>query len=241
MNSFLNWEQFWQEWRNKEAANEEDLFFQVGLTVDKKPIEKEAFDEICDSISDALALNSSDILAELCCGNGLITCVLKDRVRHIYATDFAAHLIKAAKEFKSAPNITYICNNVFDFLEYIKDTVASAPTKYLMSNALAYFTPDDLKRILLLIMDITAGQPFLFYLKGVPNDKLKWNFYNTEERRQKYLHNMSDGNFTNDGMGRWWHPEEIAAICQELNLKSEFWNSEQQLTGFRMDIKLSRD
>ena len=241
MNSSLNWEQFWQEWRNKEAANEEDLFFQVGLTVDKKPIEKEAFDEICDSIADALALNSADILAELCCGNGLITYELKDRVSRIYATDFAKHLIKAAKEFKSAPNITYTQNNAFEFLENIKNNSDATPDKYLMSNALAYFSPADLKKILLLIVEISSGKPFLFYLKGVPDDNQKWNFYNTEERKLKYLHNVATGNFTNEGMGRWWKQEEIAAICNELNLNYQVWNSDQHVTGFRMDIKISRD
>ncbi len=241
MNSSLSWEQFWQEWRNKEAANEEDLYFQVGLTVNQKPIEKVDFDEIYKSISDALALSSDDILAELCCGNGLITYELKDHVKQIYATDFAGHLIKAAKELKSAPNITYTRNNVFDFLENIKNSGDAVPYKYLMSNALVYFTPADLKRILSLIIEITAGKPFLFYLKGVPNDQHKWNFYNTEERKQKYLQNIATGNFTNDGMGRWWQSEEIADLCKELNLKCEVWNADPQFSGFRMDIKISSE
>jgi len=42
-------------------------------------------------------------------------------------------------------------------------------------------------------------------------------------------------------MGRWWKQEEIAAICNELNLNYQVWNSDQHVTGFRMDIKISRD
>src|SRR6185437_14874785 len=122
MEQDVNWEKFWQEWRNKDAENEDDLYFQVGLTINKKPMEKEEFDAINESIAENLSLNTNDILAELCCGNGLTTYELKDKVKQIFATDFSEHLLKAANEFKSAPNIIYNSGSVFDFLENFKDT-----------------------------------------------------------------------------------------------------------------------
>ena len=237
MDNENNWENFWQEWRNNEVKQEEDLYFQVGLTVNKKPIDKEAFDLINKSIVDGLALNKEDILVEFCCGNGLTTFELKDKVKQIIATDFAAHLINTAKQFKSAPNITYNLGNVFEFLENFNDNWQVHPNKYLMNNSLAYFTPQELENIFTNIIRI-AGDGFVFLVRGVPNDLLKWNFYNTEERKLKYFENQKTGS-TNDGLGRWWAPDEIKDICNKLNLKCDIRDQPAQISNYRMDIVIT--
>lgn len=235
----VNWEKFWQEWRNKDAENEDDLFFQVGLTINKKPMEKEAIDLINQSIEDHLKLNGADTLVELCCGNGLTTFVLKDKVKQVHATDFSAHLIKAAKEFKSAHNITYNFAAVTDFLEHFKEHTDDVPTKYLMNNSLAYFTPEELHKILSLIVRI-SGEHFLFLIRGIPNDLLKWNYYNTEERRKRYEECVATGDKTNDGLGRWWSPMEIQDLCNSLGLQFTHLESNLPMSEYRMDVLISK-
>lgn len=239
MENINSWQDFWQEWRNKEAESEDDLFFQVGLTINKKPIDKQAFDLINRSIIDDLRLRSGDILVEFCCGNGLTTFELKDKVKQIIATDFSAHLIRAAQKFKSAPNITYNLGSVFEFLADFKNKWTIHPNKYLMNNSLGYFSPEELRQILSGICDISDG-PFLFLLRGIPNDLQKWNYYNTEERRKKYEEWTAAGNFTNDGMGRWWSPEEIGEICSSFGLQYDLCNKEILMSDYRMDVIISR-
>lgn len=238
MSNFYDWENFWKNWRNKQVENEEDLYFQVGKTINKKPVEKEIFDLINRHIMDVLDLTPNDTLVELCCGNGLCTYEFKDSARQIMAVDFAPHLIEAAKKFKSAPNITYALGDVFTFLSTFNEHWDVHPTKFLMNDSLAYFTPDDLGKMLSSIIRISGGN-FAFLLRGVPNDQLKWNFYNTEERKQRYLENKAKGDETNDGLGRWWSPDEVHALCDSLGLSGIVSNQAPPISDYRMDILIS--
>jgi SAM-dependent methyltransferase len=228
-----NWENFWKEWRTKTVETEEDLYFQVGKTINKKPIEKEIFNGLTRKITNLLRLTSSDILVELCCGNGLSTYELKDYVKKIIAVDFSPHLIETAIKYKSADNISYVLMGVFDFLEHYEWDVL--PSKFLMNDSLAYFNPEDLKKMLSYISDLSKGD-FIFLLTGAPNDDLKYKFYNTDERRQMYLENIANGDTTNSGLGRWWKPEEIKEIISLAGLNCTIQNQPIDVSNYRMDI-----
>jgi hypothetical protein len=235
MENTNNWESFWRGWRTKDVQTEDDLYFQVGRTTQQKPMKKELFDMVNKDIIDVLALTENDILVDLCCGNGLCTYEFRDVVQQIIAVDFAPQMIETAKKYKAAPNITYCLDNIFEFLEAFNNNWNCCPTKFLMNGGLPYFTAEELKTILVNIKKISNGN-FISFFTIVPNELLKWNFYNTEERKQKYLENVATGNFINDGIGRWWAPSEIEEICASLTLKCIIRNQAPPLSDYRMDI-----
>ncbi len=230
-----NWEDFWKSWRSKKIENDDDLYFQVGRTTNQKPSPKEIFDFQNQDIRNALSLNQDDVLVDLCCGNGLCTYEFRDQVKQIIAVDFAPGMIDAARQFKSASNITYCLGGVIEFLAHFNKNHDVHATKFSMNGGLPYFTPDELKTILGLIKIISGGE-FISIFTIVPNELLKWNYYNTEERKQKYLKNIATGNFINDGIGRWWHPDEIEEICTALGLECVVNNQPPFISNFRMDI-----
>ena len=85
-----------------------------------------------------------------------------------------------------------------------------------MNDSLAYFSTGDLELMLTNILRLSRN--FTFLSRGVPNDVLKWNYYNTEERKQVYLTNLANGNTTNDGLGKWWHPDEIKDRLRKVRI-----------------------
>lgn len=240
MDSIDNWRQYWDNYlQNKygknEVATDDDLFFQVARTVQKKPIGKEVFEAIVGNIIDDLELSANDVLVDFCCGNGLFTFELKDHVSRIIGIDFSKNIIDTARKLKSDPKITYLTGSATDFLENFSSNVPGVvPNKYLMNDSLAYFKPADLKQMLEQIK--TISPVFTFVLRGVPNDTLKWNFYNTEERKQVYYSNLAKGDEKNDGLGNWWKPEDIESICRDLGLKCTIRNQVPPVSDYRMDI-----
>jgi SAM-dependent methyltransferase len=238
MEQFTNWEKFWQEWHRKEVESEADLYYQVAKTINKEPIRKEIFDLINKNICEILTLNKNENLVEFCCGNGLCTFEFSKVAGQVVAVDYSQHLIETARKHKSAPNIIYRLANICDFLDSFKSEFGFQPRRYLMNDALAYFETADLERILKSIISISSPD-FRFLIRGVPNDELKWNFYNTEERKQKYLDGVANGDFTNAGMGRWWKPGEIEAVCSALQLKCTISNQVPPISDYRMDILIS--
>jgi len=240
-----NWQEFWDKfllnrYGKEEAQTEDDLFLQVARTVNRKPIEKNVFDTIITQIIDDLSLSREDILVDFCCGNGLFTYELKDKVRQIIGVDFSQNMLDSAHRYKSAENISYCLGSVAGYMKTFKrDWPGTMPGKYLMNDSLAYFSAAGLEGLLTDILAIAKG--FTFLTRGVPNDDLKWNYYNTEERKQLYYANIAKGDFSNDGLGSWWKPGDILAICTKLDLKCIIRNQELPLSDYRMDVVISNN
>ena len=227
MHQKIDWQSFWNSYRTIEAQQEADLFFQVGKTVNKLPISYDIFTKMVENIVQSLKLTKKDILLELCCGNGLLTYPLSNFSRFVYAFDFAKQMIDNAKRFKNNENINYTVGdakaNFFELFEFVE-----MPNKFLINDSLAYFTADDLQTILATILENSKN--FSFYITGIPCEELKWNFYNTEERKKTYLSDVENGDSYNNGMGKWWSIEELKQLALAhgleciIEMPSKFYN-----------------
>ncbi len=233
-----NWQEFWDNYRIGAASSDADLFVQVGQTIDGKPIPEAMFQKMVKEVAERLNLNDHDYLLDLCCGNGLFSYVLAPLVDRVTAVDFAAHLIADAMRLKLRSNIRYQVGDVSAPIEELVDDDAY-PTKVLMNYSLAYFDPAGLDKILGNLLEYMKGRPFTFLLTGIPNDELKWNFYNTPERKARHAENQSQRSNLNDGMGRWWSEVEIKAICLERGLKVDTLNHSQEISNYRMSALIS--
>ena len=244
MDKFNNWQDFWDKfllnrYGKEEVQTEDDLYFQVARTVNRKPVTKEVFDRIIEQIIEYLDLLPGDILVDFCCGNGLFTFELSGKVKQIIGVDFSQNIIDTANKFKAALNVSYCLGSVVDYMNTFKESWPGIqPGKYLMNDSLAYFSGADLEKMLISVSDVS--EKFTFLLRGVPNEELKWNYYNTPERKQFYHDLVAKGDLTNDGLGSWWQPEEISGICAKLNLKCLVRNQEPLLSDYRMDIIISK-
>jgi predicted TPR repeat methyltransferase len=181
----VTWKSFWKSYRKTKVANEEDLFFEVGKTVNQQPISEAAFQLSIDLIIRGLQLSRHDTVLELCCGNGLMTRRLAPLVAEIQAVDFAEHLIANARKFSPKANVSYICADAVAYLNELASSKTFVPSKILLGDALCYFEPTDLSEMLQATIKLT-GNRFIFLASGIPCDELKWNFYNTPGRVKRY-------------------------------------------------------
>lgn len=233
--SASDWRNFWNSYRKGEGTSEKDLFVEVGKTVQGKPIARAQFEQIIARIGNLLRLSPNDKLLELCCGNGLMTRALAPRVAEIEAVDFSEHLIAHARERTKETNVRYFCAEVLERLNRLIEARNFVPTKILLGDALAYFEPGALRSMLELIAGLTTGE-FLFLATNVPCDELKWNFYNTPDRKQRYAENQRQPSNTNDGLGRWWKKEELQRAGEELGIEATLFDQQVALSEYRIDV-----
>ena len=70
MENIVNkWKVFFQDYRMVDINDDNDLLYQVGLTVGGKPISEQQFQELIESVVVNLELRKGDCLVDLCCGN----------------------------------------------------------------------------------------------------------------------------------------------------------------------------
>ncbi len=234
-----NWQRFWSNYRNEVVMSEDDLFIQAAQTINRLPIPKDMFDMMVTEIIRALNLQNNDHLVDICCGNGLLSYELAPHVSRITAVDFVPRMIANAKRFKTRANITYKIGAATDPFPTLFDS-GTKPNKFLMNDSLAYFEPAELGRMLGNAIEYMRGQQFAFLLTGIPNDALKWDFYDTPERKARYVESEKSPDTTHDGLGRWWHASEIEMICQTCGLRVEISDQPLFISNYRMNALITQ-
>ncbi|MCD9124381.1 methyltransferase domain-containing protein [Luteimonas fraxinea] len=232
-----DWRLFWSSYRRSESVESGNLLRQVGRTVQNVPISDEAVVLLVERIAAALDLQSEDTLLDLCCGNGAITSRLARRVNHVVAVDFAPHLIETARLRSAVENVDYLVDDATKPASELLGREHSA-RKFLMNAALAYFRPRQLEDIVGGIVAHVKGERFRFHLTDVPDESLKWNFYDTPERRARFEANAAVVDGLNDGLGRWWELAEIEAVAEKFGLVVTVIDQPRALSNYRMDVTL---
>lgn len=231
----IDWRSYWNSYRKGTIRNEGDLFIEVGKTVEGRPISREQFQRMMERIVGLLQLSPNDKLLELCCGNGLMTRALAPRVAEIEAVDFSDHLIAHACAVTKENNVRYCCADALEHLERLIESRRFVPNRILLGDALAYFDPAELRLLLERVLLLTNAE-FLFLASNVPFDRLKWNFYNTLERKQRYLENQRRGDGANDGLGRWWSADELRRAGDEVRIEVTIIDQPETLSDYRVDV-----
>ncbi|MTD32873.1 class I SAM-dependent methyltransferase [Paludibacterium denitrificans] len=133
------------KWDYKEYPKtlaEDDVWGQVRRTVNGKAVSEEQIQLIVHAIVDGLALNSSDALVDIACGNGALSNRLLPYCGKLYGTDASEYLIDIAKKKFSVPERAVY--EVGDVANYVR--IESQPERFskaLCYGSFSYFSRDD--------------------------------------------------------------------------------------------------
>ena len=226
----LNWEKFWNT--KPGTFDKSDYFRQVGKTLHGQPLSQSQFDFMISEILQRLNLKPDDNLLDLCCGNGIITNELAKYCKEVVGIDFSRPLIEIANRDHSRTNVGYRCASLLKL-----DTTTLAPMRFnkvLMYDALENFRKSDLPLILKKIVSMTA-EPRLILIGGVPRQAKKFNFYNTFEKRLRYLLRRI---VNKELIGTWWTEDDFRHASESLSLKCSFHDQSEGLynRNIRFDI-----
>lgn len=237
----MNWENFWKNYRPVKIKTDSDLLYQVGKTIAGGSINSDQLDEIANSIIALLDLKDSDILLDLCCGNGVLTYKLSKRVKKVIAIDFSEQMIINARKYKNTSNIGYYIEDIKKIKIGSEYLDGQNINKVLLYDGLAYFTSDELKDLLKKLNDDMSAKDVKILLGSVLDKNKKWMFYNTFMRKLNYLlmHKLLG---MNKGLGKWWSENEIRNICDDIKIRSTFFqqNTIFYTSHYRMDVVIER-
>lgn len=204
-------------WRQRIAGSDADLAVElreVGKTVMGEPISEEQLSAIVASICEALHLTKDDEIADLGCGNGLITARVSPHVRRIAGFDISEGLISAARRRHGSDSATFetadICT--LDFSAAAQRNVS----KVYLYEVTQHLTTDEFA--LVLSNAFERGAVSSLFSGSMPDAERLQNFYNTPERMALYRRNVAANR---EQIGHWWHLSEIEKIATAIGLRME--------------------
>ncbi|MBP6546607.1 MAG: class I SAM-dependent methyltransferase [Phenylobacterium sp.] len=227
-----------RDWRGHWDAGAplpEDALAQVGRTVGGKPIAAEQMDRLTAAIEDALDLQATDVLADLCCGNGLITVRLARLCAAVVGIDYSRELIAVARRDYAASNITYVQRSA----EAIgpEDFPPPGLNKVVMNQGLQYFDEAMLRRLLAHI-EACAGRGMTLFLTDIPDAALLRAFYDTPERWAEFERRRAAGQ---EALGTWWSRDDLRAVLEEYGYAVDFRVDPGRFTAhYRFDLLATR-
>ena len=217
-------------WDGGEALPE-DVLAQVGRTVGGKPIDSAQMDRLVGAIEDALDLRAGDVLADLCCGNGLITVRLAKACAAVVGIDYSHDLIAVARRDYAAPSITY----------HQRSAEALAPgdfptpglNKVVMNQGLQYFD-EAMLRGLLANIDACAWRGMALFFTDVPDVALIRAFYDTPDRWAAFERARAAGQ---EALGTWWSRDHLRGVLEDFGYGVEFRVDPERFTAhYRFDV-----
>lgn len=236
----MEWQKFFQTYRLLEVNNDSDLLYQVGASVNGKPISAVQFAAMVKDIEAKLGLKQDDVVIDLCCGNGVLTFEIAKHVQCVIGIDGSAAYINNAQKFKSSRNIKYVLSDITDFDNIKRQLDNAACTKVIFYASLAYFEPAQLIQILRFIHCVSAVECSVL-IGSILDKSRKFKYFNTIKRRFHYFVNYVI--LRKDlGLGRWWSKKELKRIAYMCNFFIDFTNQNKLLhtAHYRYDILLKK-
>lgn len=206
------------------------LFAQVGKTIHGQDLPQEQLDLIVESAVEGLQIDENDVLADLCCGNGLVTERLAKHCHQVIGIDYSNGLIDVARR-NAGTNVRYVHANALEMnWRQLPDV-----TKVVMNEALQHFSRQQLDQLLAGFSQLPAGTRV--YIGGIPDREKLRDYYDTDEKYAFYLQREREGR---PHMGHWWLRQDIldAAAAQRLAVTIRPQKPEMITAYYRFDVLL---
>ena len=183
---------------------------QVGKTVMGQPVEPHHLDVIVDAIATEIELKPKDVVADLGCGNGVITERVAARVAQAVGIDVSEPLLEAARANHAGSNCTYHAGDVAKLGPFPVEGV----TKAYSYEVLQHLSTQEARAMLQALVE-QLGDDLMFFAGSIPERARLRAFYNTPERWAYYKQHMAQGA---EQIGHWWERDELVALCDEFGL-----------------------
>lgn len=195
-----------------------------------RPIDSAQIDRLVAAIEEALDLQPQDVLADLCCGNGLVTVRLAQRCAAVVGIDYSRELIAVARRDFAAENVRYHQRSA----EEIGPGDFPAPgLNKVVNQGLQYFD-EAMQRGLLVNIEACARRGTRLVFTDVPDVALLAAFYDAPERWAEFERRRAAGQ---EALGTWWSRDLLRGVLEDSGYAVDFRVDAGRFTAhYRFDV-----
>ena len=223
---------YWkQHYKNHFCSHPKSPLQQVGKTVNGQVVNDYQLQLIASNIKASLLLDKVDCLADLGCGNGVLTSRLSEEAKCVKGFDFTEDLLNYAMEHHSAENIVYHCLDI----TRVDSKRLKEVDKLFMYEVLQHLSMIDFRQLLGQLERLRKNTPF--FIGGIPDKERIRRFYDTDE---KYAYYQRCEKQAEPHLGRWWFETELSMVSEEFGWKLLRLNQPKDLytSHYRFDALL---
>lgn len=217
-----DWRGYWSEVEPLASSDLEDALKQVGKTRMGVPVGPEQLDLILEAIADALALETTDHVVDLGCGNGIVSERIASQVESVLGVDVSPQLVNDAQSFRATESLQFVLGDFTDkrlLSEWPGARETGVTWKWYAYEVIQHLSPLELKTFLTTVATKVrsekTGPPksLQLFLGSIPDRTRIHDFYDTPERWNFYKRNLAAGK---EQIGTWWTPEELHSLAAEV-------------------------
>lgn len=190
----------------------DDYWGQVRRTVNGQPIPDEQIELIVESMREALQLESTDRLLDLCCGNGALSSRWFAQCAGGLGVDDSEPLIQVAlADFAKPPREEYLLASVLDFARTPEEFGDVGGIEKAICFASLQYLPRE--RVRLWLADLRRGMPKLKRLViGNLPDRERVDAF-AEAGAELPLDDPDSA------LGCWWRPDELKLLADRAGYR----------------------
>ena len=226
--------QYWKSYYDINAVKfAHSLMKQVDRTINGVEEQQSEIDLTVAGLRQVLNLNETDRVADLCCGNGLLTSAIARSVAETIGVDFSENLIDCANRFNAASNVRYVVGNV----STLDRSFFSGVTKVFMESSVQHLQSDDLSRLLRTLGNSPSVEAI--FIGGVPDADRLGVYYDDDRKMAFYRQREAEGR---PHIGTWWSQSQLRGVIEDSGLRVRFLPQDARLTSayYRYDCLIER-
>lgn len=197
-----SYRKYWDEMDLKHIHETEPTYEQVGKTVHGVPITDAVFRTIVDSIKHNLDVRESDLVLDLCCGNGLITTELADCCLDVTGVDYSAGLLAKVPSRDNLTTILFDVTKISFDCEFFDKILLYGGIQHLSFGQVVSIVRNSHRWL-------KKGGRLL--LGDVPDQDRMWRFFHSKEYKKAYFESLEQNSPI---IGNWYTKDWLSNLAE---------------------------
>ncbi len=219
----MNWKRYWNEIAKLNANSSAGQ-----VQRDEQENTLITVNYICKQLD----IKKTDIVLDVCCGNGMITLEVAKRCTEIIGIDHSEELLNIANQNNSKINCSFHLTSALELKKAVDEQLFD---KIYLQFSFQYFDKKNQGFLVIKEMLACLKPEGKIFIGDITNHSKLDVFFESKSKRMHYYYSSFRGV---NSMGKFWKTSELEKICKKLEVNGTYLEQPKELpySYYRFDF-----